>query len=254
MKKVFQWILMLFAAFLLLTGTEAAAATSSLQDSAGLLTAKQKQQVQSALTAVEQAHHVRIAVVTVKSTGGKDPGAFADQLLDRAYTDGAQGNMVLLLAMDTRDWYISTDSQMRTKITDDYGIEALSDAFLSDLKNGNYAEGFQAYAAKSGELLTYYEKEGEAYDPNSGFQVIPFGMALIFALAGGMGYRSHLISQMSNVVPARAADAYLDPGSFALTHQDDTFLFMNVVRKPKPKQSEGSSGGGGSHGGGGGKF
>ncbi len=254
MKKVFQWILAICAMLFFLTGTEALAATPSLMDEAGLLQKAEKKEVSDALKAVEQAHHVRIAVVTVKSTGGAEAGKFANQLLDKAYTDGAEGNMVLLLAMDTRDWYISTDNKMRVKITDDNGITALSEAFLPALKEGKYGNAFKTYATKSDELISYYEKEGEAYDPNSGFQVLPFGIAFILAVCGGMGYRNYLISKMSNVMPAPGASEYLEKGSFALSHEDDMFLFMNVVRKPKPKKSERTSSADSSHGGGGGKF
>ena len=254
MKKVFHLILAIFTVLLLGAGMEAMAATPSLVDEAGLLQKAEKTQVTNALKAVENAHHVRIAVVTVKSTNGMKAGKFANQLLDKGYTDGTQGNMVLLLAMDTRDWYISTDNKMRAKITDENGINALSENFLSSLKSGNYAEAFKAYASKSDELLTYYEKKGEAYDPNAGFQVIPFGIALILAIAGGMGYRSHLISQMSNVMPAKTATAYLDEGSFRLSRESDTFLFMNVVRKRKERNQGHASSADGGHGGGGGKF
>lgn len=263
MKRLTQWLLVLFAMVAFLVGPTAMAEPLSLIDDAHLLTHKEQDEVENALKAVEKKHHVRLAVVTIDSLDDVDavnvktPKEFTDWALDTEFHDGEKGNMVLTLIMDSRDWTISTDKQMRQKITDGAAIDHLSDAFLSDLKDGHYASAFKNYAGRADDMLTYYETEGEAYDPDDEFDYIYFGLAVLFALAGGFGLRQHLIAQMSNVRPALVADAYLDKDSFALTHESDTFLFMNVTRVKKEhhdRDNDNSSGGGSSHGGGGGKF
>ena len=253
--KLFTKILTILFAFLaLFIGTEAFAATPSLMDGAGLLQKAEQQAVSDALREVEKKHNVRIGVVTVKGVNG-DVGQFANQVLDRAYTDGQNGNLVLVLSMAERDWYISTDNTMRQKITDDEGINYLSESFLPSFGADKYAEGFKNFALRADEMLTYYETEGEAYDPSAEFSPFSLVVALILAALAGMGVRAGLIKSMSNVYPEPAASAYLDRDSFKLTESDDTYLYTTVSRRRKPKNNNnGHSSSNGSHGGGGGKF
>ena len=44
-------------------------------------------------------------------------GDYADHVLDEQYGDGKNGNMVFVVAMDQRQWYIVTDRTMRDKIS-----------------------------------------------------------------------------------------------------------------------------------------
>lgn len=224
----------------------------SVVDEAGLLTDAQRQELMSQIDQVERDHGVRIAVVTLKSLHGKQPGATADSILDRDYTDGARGNMILLLAMDSRDWYVSTDNAMRKRITDDGGFKHLSEAFLPKLKEKNYAKAFQTYVATADEMLGYYEEQGEPYDPASEFNMLALIIALVLAGLAAIGVWQLLVRQLNNVMHAVAADTYLQRDSVEMTEQSDTYLYTSVTRTRKAKRSSRSSGG--SHGGGGGKF
>ena len=254
MKLFTKLLTILFALLALFCGAEAFAATPSLMDGAGLLQKAEQQEVSNALREVEKKHHVRIGVVTVKGVNG-DVGQFANQVLDRAYTDGQNGNLVLVLSMAERDWYISTDNTMRQKIIDGEGIDYLSESFLPAFSENQYAQGFKKFAARADEMLTYYETEGTAYDPSAEFSPFSLAVALILAGLAGFGVRAALIKSMSNVYPEPAASAYLDRDSFKLTESDDTYLYTNVTRRRKPKNNSSShSSSDGSHGGGGGKF
>lgn len=258
MKKLCSILLALVAIFSLLSGIDAIAKTPSLVDDAKLLTKEEKKDIRDALEAVEEKYQVRVAIVTVKSTGGKETGTYANHVLDKAYTDGENGNMVLILAMDTRAAYISTDNAMRAKITDEAGIDYLFDGFHQQLKDDQYADAFLAYASRVDEMLDYYQTEGTPYDPDADIDFyMAFGLALIMALIFGFVVRYSLIASMSNVRRQTAADAYLVKNSFQLTDQKDTFLFMNITRTPKEKDRDRGSGGSaadGSHGGGGRHF
>lgn len=258
MKKLCSLLLALVAIFSLLSGIDALAKTPSLVDDAKLLTKEEKKDIRDALEAVEEKYQVRVAIVTVKSTGGKETGTYANHVLDKAYTDGENGNMVLILAMDTRDAYISTNNAMRAKITDEAGIDYLFDGFHQQLKDDRYADAFLAYASRVDEMLDYYQTEGEAYDPDADIDFyMAFGLSLIMALIFGFVVRYGLIASMSNVRRQTAADAYLVKNSFRLTDQKDTFLFMNITRTPKEKDRDRGSGGSAadsSHGGGGRHF
>lgn len=156
--------------------------------------------------------------------------------------------------MDTRDYYLATDTAMRQRISDKGGIPALEEKCLPLLKEKKYADAFKAYALETGELLAYYEANGKAYDPHDAFSWTALLIALILGIGGGFLIRRYLISTMSNVAPALAASAYLDENSFDLTEKEDTFLFMNVSRTAKAKKSERHDSTDEKHGGGGGKF
>ena len=183
-----------------LTTAGAAAAAPSLSDGAHLLTPAEQAEVTAVLQDTEARYGVRVAVVTVASTKGVKAGTYANQLLDRDYKDGQNGNMVLLLAMDRHDWYVATDKAMKEKISNKKGIPYLKDAF----------------------------------------RPLALAVALVLAVGGGVAFRAYLISRMSNVRQAAAADAYVDAGSFHLTDSRDTFVFMTVqhIAKARPADDD----------------
>ena len=227
-------------------------------DEADILTADEEKALDTKLAAVEQSHKVRILVGTMKDTGGAALGKVANNVVDQI--PGENGTIVLLLSMKERDWYISTDNKMRARITDGKGVEFLSGEFLPDLKEGKYAAAFTAFAATTDEMLTYYEKEGEPYDPANAFNLMALGIALACALILGGTIYYVLYEYESNVRSAAEADAYLNQDSFQLTRSEDDFLYTTVTRRTKEKSSSSSgsnvstSSSDSSHGGGGGKF
>ena len=226
-------------------------------DEADILTADEEKALDTKLAAVEQSHKVRILVGTMKDTGGAALGKVANNVVDQI--PGENGTIVLLLSMKERDWYISTDNKMRTRITDGKGVDYLAGEFLPDLKEGKYAAAFTAFAATTDEMLTYYEKEGEPYDPANAFDLMALGIALACALILGGTIYYMLYEYESNVRSAAEADAYLNQDSFQLTRSEDDFLYTTVTRRTKEKSSSSgsnvsTSSSDSSHGGGGGKF
>ena len=227
-------------------------------DEAEILTDSEEKELDAKIATIEQSHKVRILIGTMKSTDGTPLGKIANNVVDQIPADN--GTIVLLLSMKERDWYISTDNKMRARITDGKGVEYLSGEFLPDLKEGKYAAAFTTFAATTDEMLTYYEKEGEPYDPANAFNLMAFGIALACALILGGTIYYVLYKYESNVTFAAEADAYLNHDSFRLTQDEDNFLYTTVTRRTKEKK-ESSSGSNvsssnrdSSHGGGGGKF
>ena len=227
-------------------------------DEADLLTADEEKALDAKLAAVEQSHKVRILVGTMKDTGGAALGKVANNVVEQI--PGENGTIVLLLSMKERDWYISTDNKMRARITDGKGVEYLSGEFLPDLKEGKYAAAFTTFAATTDEMLTYYEKEGEPYDPANALNLMALGIALACALILGGTIYYMLYEYESNVTFVAEADAYLNHDSFRLTQDEDNFLYTTVTRRTKEKKESSSgsnvstSSSDSSHGGGGGKF
>ena len=225
-------------------------------DEAEILTDSEEKELDAKIATIEQSHKVRILIGTMKSTDGTPLGKIANNVVDQI--PGESGTIVLLLSVKERDWYISTDNKMRARITDGKGVEYLSGEFLPDLKEGKYAAAFTTFATTTDEMLTYYEKEGEPYDPANAFNLMALGIALVCALILGGTIYYVLYEYEGNVTFAAEADAYLNHDSFQLTRSEDDFLYTTVTRQTKEKKesssSSSSSSRDSSHGGGGGKF
>ena len=258
MKKLLL-ILTLLAA-LLLSAATALAATPSLVDKAHLLTTSERAQVQAQLQAVEQKYGIRCAVVTMGSIGNAKPGIYANQLIDKVFNDGPNGNIVFLQVTDQRQWYISTDRKLKDVVVGIPGTEYISKAAIPYLKKGDEAGAYKTYAKRVDDLMAYYNKHGKGWQPEKEFPWLAVVGALIAGVVVASAYKKSLIASMSNVRREVSADAYLDQGSFALENEHDTYLYTNVTYTPKPRQgrrgagSVSTSSSDGGHGGGGGGY
>lgn len=258
MKKLLL-ILTLLAA-LLISAATALAATPSLVDKAHLLTASERMQVQAQLQAVEKKYGIRCAVVTMGSIGNAKPGIYANQLIDKVFNDGPNGNIVFLQVTDQRQWYISTDRKLKDVVVGIPGTEYISKAAIPYLKKGDEAGAYKTYAKRVDDLMAYYNKHGKGWQPEKEFPWLAVVGALIAGMAVASAYKKSLIAAMSNVRREVSADAYLDEGSFALENEHDTYLYTNVTYTPKPRQgrreagSVSTSSSDGGHGGGGGGY
>ncbi len=222
--------------------------------------AKLQSDLEKKLAAINAKYDVHVGVVFMDRVSG---GSTAEQLAKgiaeggNGYEQGSRGSMVLLVAVNSRDYYVATGRNLNKIIPSKTGVKHIQDEILPLLKDSKFGEAAMKFADTAEMELAYYEKEGEPYDPASGFSMMAALAALAVAALTWYGVRSYLIGQMSNVQEAAAADEYLDDGSFSLTHEEDTFLYTDVTAVPKSKPSSGSSSSSddsGSSGGGGGKF
>ena len=258
MKK--SLIIFTLVAALLLSAATALAATPSLVDKAHLLTTSERAQVQAQLQAVEQKYGIRCAVVTMGSIGNAKPGIYANQLIDKVFNDGPNGNIVFFFVLDQRQWYISTDRKLKEVVVGITGTEYISKAAVPYLKKGDEAGAYKTYAKRVDDLMAYYNKHGKGWQPEKEFPWLAVVGALIAGMAVASAYKKSLISAMSNVRREVSADAYLEEGSFALENEHDTYLYTNVTYTPKPRQgrrgagSVSTSSSDGGHGGGGGGY
>ena len=258
MKKLL--IIFTLVVALLLSAATALAATPSLVDKAHLLTTSERAQVQAQLQAVEQKYGIRCAVVTMGSIGNAKPGIYANQLIDKVFNDGPNGNIVFLQVTDQRQWYISTDRKLKDVVVGIPGTEYISKAAIPYLKKGDEAGAYKTYAKRVDDLMAYYNKHGKGWQPEKEFPWLAVVGALIAGMAVASAYKKSLIAAMSNVRREVSADAYLEEGSFALENEHDTYLYTNVTYTPKPRQgrrgagSVSTSSSDGGHGGGGGGY
>ena len=255
MKK----FLSLIALILLISfSTASAERLEPVTDQAGLLKAQEIKQLNQKIRDVEQAHKVKIGVVFVKSIGNSDMVTASNDLVDKYFANGANGGIVLLVAMDKRKYEMSTNRRMVERITDYDGIPFLKESFQSDLSAGDYYGAVNNFVDGVDELLTYYETKGVPYGQRAPgeFDPIAAGIAVVTSIVLGFFVRSFLIGSMSNIHHAMEATDYLKKKTVKITENRDTFLFMNVQRRAKSsgRSSSGGSHGGGGHGGGGGSF
>ena len=264
MKKIFA-IVTLLASLLFAVSTGFAASATALAgqqypsfvDGAALVKPVDKTNLLSNLRQIETKHGIRCAVLTVKSTQGMNIRDYAQAVQDKYFANAPKGSILMVISMDNRKWHITTDSTMRQKIIDDVVTGDLKNAFINDLKKGNYAAAFTKYGNKVDQLMTYYEKEGEAYDPSKEFSFGALGIGGIISLLIGGSVKKSMVDSMSNVTNAVEAGQYLKRDTFNLLHSNDRYLYTHTTVVPKAKSrsnDSSSSGGTGGHGGGGGSF
>ena len=209
-------------------------------DGADVLSDTDEKALVQKITAVDKKYGVSVVVAVEKSLGGKNATSYANEILAKYYSDSPGGAVILLLAMDTRDWTIATNEKIRAAIPVGEGTDQLADAMLPDVKGGHYADGVTAYVEKADELLAFYQENGRAMSAAD-----EYGMAVpIAALLAGLLItfltRRYLVGQMSNVAPALEAGAYLKPGSFRCEQEEDTYLYTDVQRVKRKKASSSS--------------
>lgn len=231
-----------------------------LVDDAGLLTSTEAAQLEATLDEISTRQSLDIVIVTVNSTDGRSPEAFADDWFD--YHDYGNDGILLLVSMEDRDWHISTTGYGITAVTD-AGLEYMSEQFLPMLSDGEYADAFRTFAELCDEFTTQ-AKTGDPYDshnlPKEPFDpLFTLIVSLVIGLVAALIITGPMKRELKSVRKQYRADAYVAPGSLRLTASRDLFLYSKVVRTERPKStSSGSSthtsSSGRSHGGGGGKF
>ena len=239
-------------------------------DMAELLSDSDKTALLSKLDEISERQKLDIVVLTVNTLDGKTPRDYADDFYDyNGYGFGENKDGILLLvSMEDRDWWISTTGYGITALTD-AGIEYISKKFLSDLSDGDYAQAFTTYAELCDQFITQ-AKTGESYDtgnmPKEPFNVAwNILVAFVIGLVVAFVVTNIMKKQLKTVQLKSEANNYVKSNSMIVTENRDLFLYNQVSRRARPKETDnrsGSSGGssthtsssGSSHGGGGGKF
>ena len=220
----------------------AQAASPLLTDEAGLLSSSEAAALEQKLTQISTRQGMDIVIVTVESTDGEDPEAFADDWFD--YSDYRADGILLLVCMEEGQWHISTAGYGITAITD-AGLEYIGNCFVPELSEGNFTKAFDIFARLCDEFITQ-AKTGDPYDshnlPKEPFNVVLsvfiaiFAAIIVASVGGGI-----LKGQLKSVRAKTEAADYMKPGSLQLTEARDFFLYRHIDRREKPKNNGGSS-------------
>lgn len=247
--KIFS-VLLAVILCLSLAVTAYGAEQAFLVDDAQLLSEAEEAVLVSQLAEISARHNAQIVIVTLASTPGSDIDTYVEHYYDSnglGYGTGHDG-VLLMVSMDLREYRILSNGFAADAITMS-DIDSISDAIVSDLSDGDYAEAFDSFIRECDYYLDGYI---------NGF---PFPFGTMLAVALGIGLVVGLIvalvlkAQLKSVHKQNRADVYQKSGSMHLTTQRDIFLYRNVSRRKKEtSNSSGSRSGGGSRNVGGGRF
>ena len=248
---------------------DAAGDLMRIVDWADLLSDSEETDLSDKLDEISERQQVDIVVVTLDSLDGVSSMEYADDFYEyNGYGFGTERDGILfLISMEERDWYISTSGYGITAFTD-AGLEYMSEEFLPYLSDGEYAEAFNIFAVQCDNYITQ-ARTGNPYDADN-IPMEPFSPVYTLIIAIVTGFVVSLIVTgimrlgLHSVYSQPAADSYIKRDSLRLTKEYELFLYKNVIRTEKPKESNSSSSSGGSsthtsssgntHGGRGGKF
>ena len=240
-----------------------------MNDSAEVLTEDEDNELEASLEELSVRQSFDVVIATIESLESVDYDsmeAYADDLYDFCqFGYGSDMDGVLLVSVGDRKWHISTCGYGITAFTD-AGIQYLGEQITPFMADGDYAGAFRTFVQWSD---TYIDaaRAGHPYDVNN-LPREPLSLMYLF-LALGIGLVLawvvvHVMkSQLRSVAFQENAASYVREGSMKLTNQRDLFLYRDVHRTERPKESSSSDSGGSSthtsssgttHGGGGGSF
>ena len=234
-------------------------------DDADLLTDAEEIELDAKYDEISNRHKMEVVVAMFETIGYYSPMEYADDFYDyNGYGYGANNDgLVLIVVMDTSDWYISTCGEAITAFTD-AGIDYIGEQIVPYLSDGDYYTAFDKFADLCDEFMTQAET-GDPYDihnlPKGPFSA---GQAVLISIVVGIIiafiYTGKLKGQLKTVRKNNEASNYVKDGGVNVTTATDLFLYRTVNRTER--ESNSSRGGssthrsssGTTHGGGGGKF
>ncbi len=225
-----------------------------VEDYADLLTDSEEAELTEKLFSFCDKYEMEIAVVTVNDLDGKSAGAFADDFYDyNGYGYGENNDGLLALYKDgdygDREIYITTHGKAISKFSD-ADIDYILDEMIFYLSTGDYAWAFDSFVNES---INVVEVSVPLF-------WIPLSLAI--GIVGVFIVLKIMASANKSVVRKVDAKDYVRSGSMVLTGSYDNFLFNNVSRVARPKNTSTSGGrssthtgsSGRTHGGGGKRF
>ncbi len=250
MKIFFKCLINLFFILTLLIPSKSFA---TITDSASILTGKEFSELSGHIQQIEHKHGIKIEIVTQPTIHAKKIKEESKRLINRMTelpNSGENGNFLLLIVMDTRQYNAIADQKLEARLFDLNDNPKFNESkFLNALKKDDYVSGLTSYVDEIDSTLSNYP----AAENNSNEFFDPFAamIAIVGGIVIGFMYRSSLIASMSNVKPAIEASEYLDKENIKIIENRDNFLYTNISRRPKSQSSHGGGGnnGGGGHGG-----
>ena len=235
-----------------------------VHDNAGLMSESEIQQLETLAEEISGETGLDLVILTVDTIGSYTPRNYADDYYDmNGYSDNG---IIFMLAMQEREWYISTCGDAFHGLSDKE-IDAILDIGLSYFADGAYYEGFNSvlysvphFMEENTENIPIANNTPGYRSPeNSGTS----GIFLISALIGFVVSGVVLLvmrGMMNTKRKQRSAVDYMTQGSYQLRTRQDIFLYSHVSKTPRQQNTSSGRGSahrsssGRIHGGGGKKF
>ena len=235
-------------------------------DWADLLTAEEESALNGTLAKISERNSANILVATVDSLEGDTSQNYADNLYYAALSysglmDGTEDGALFLIAMDEREWAITTIGYGITAIHG-YALDHMERDIVPCLSDGAYYDAFLTFGSlcdtywqadpEAGYADSYYDS---AEDTESTKSTVSF-LAMMSVFVGFLltiFYVSSLHTQLHTVKKQTGASAYQKTNAAKITRTQDLFLYQSVSKKPIPREtssdnrSYGSSSGSGVH-------
>lgn len=231
MKKYLSSLLLVLMLLTLLTSAVLAEESHDprLVDNADLLTSEEEAQLTAILDQVSEKENLDIVIVTTPSCNGQSGQDFADDFYD--YNNYGPDGILLLLCPAEGKRHISTTGEC-IDIFDEAALDQLIDSIIDDLNGGYYASGCEKFVKTSEEIIEDYR----AFPIGFVFLAIAIGCVLSFLIPMKV-----LKGELKTVNAKEAAGDYVRKDSLKLTQSRDIFLYRNVTRTERPKESSSSS-------------
>ncbi len=211
------------------------AQTPRFVDNAGLIDDADEAEYEAKIAEVADKYNFDLVIVTENSIGDKTPTEYADDYFDyNGYGYGKnRDGMLLLVAMDSRGWAISTRGYGLAAFTD-YGTDYIGDEIKSSLSDEEYYRAFNDFTELSDKFLAQ-AATGDPYDVNNkltstGDILFKIAVIVIFSALLATVVSMILRAQLKTAKRQSLANQYVRNGSFNLAVQRDMFLYSNVVR------------------------
>ena len=224
-------------------------------DDAGVLTEDEDNELEASLEELSVRQNFDVTIATIESLESVDytsMEAYADDLYDFCqFGYGADRDGVLLLvSKGDRKLHISTCGYGITAFTD-AGIQYLGEQMRPFMAEGDYAAAFRTFIQWTDDYVTA-AREGHPYDVKNLPREPLSPMYLFLALGIGLVLAGVIVSvmksQLRSVAFQENAASYVREGSMNLTNQRDLFLYRDVQRTERPKETDsGDSGGSSTH-------
>lgn len=261
--KLKTLILTAMAAVCSIAPITASAHSAVFADTAGTVETGDWEPIDDALWDVHVEHDCDVMIKTTDDLEGMSVKNYADAYYEEWHDDKEEDGILLVVSMDTREYFILTSGSCIYSFTD-AGLDYIEARIVPDMSDGDYKAAFLEFAELCDDFLVQ-AASGRPYDgshmPKEPFNV---GLSLLIAIgvglaAGGIGLLI-LFGNLKSVHQQHGAADYTVPNSFRLNTQRDIFLYRKVRREEKPDDDEkrGSStftgGSGDTRGGSGGTF
>lgn len=240
-----RFILILLSVVLIFgLATSAMADYGLVLDDSQLLTSGEVAELEAQYAAIRDEKGFTPYLLTVDSFQGMSAAGFAE-LMYNDILECEYDGMLLLVSMEEGEWYIYVKGVCDKTLTDNQ-IDAIGEAVVDHLRDGDYYEAFETYGERCVAEMSPAGILGQELNPTRIIAALVVGLIVAFIVLGVMK------SGMKTVKPNNSANYYARPGSMNVTASRDIFLYSNVTRVRKESSSSGGGGGGSSSRGSGG--